>query len=142
MVTAGLKQRVPGTHNVPALEQRQRLSGCPTGMEMKHAADVQIIRHQGPGVLPNGFLLEDWPVFQVFPGSLVTSTTPCSPLLAIVGNLRGCAMQHVGQSLLTPTLPPLRAPSFSVERFGYEPLCFSTVAPAAQRDTIETCGNR
>src|SRR5437867_4596043 len=109
---------------------------------MKRVPDVQVISHQGLWILSNGFLLQDWPVFEIFPGSPVTSMTPCRPLLAIVRHLGRSAMEHVGQSLLPPSFPSLRAPSLSVERFCHKPLGFRTVAPPAQRQTMEARGNR
>jgi hypothetical protein len=88
-------------------------------MVMIHMLHITVVGHKSKGVLTKGLLVQDWPVFQIFPGSSVAPATTYYPLFTIIRYPCGGAMQYVGQSLFLPTLPPLGAPLLSLERLFY-----------------------
>src|SRR6266516_1918428 len=111
-------------------------------MFMEHMSDRTVIGHKGGRILPEGFFLQDWPVFQVFPGCAIALSTTCCPLFTIIRHTRRSAMQHIGQPLFLPGLASLGAPAFSFECLCDQAFTLGTVAPRAQVKPTQTCGDR
>src|SRR6266496_1521459 len=100
-------------------------------MFMEHLPYSTVIGHKGGRMLPQGFFLQDRPVFQVFPGRSISSSTTCCPLFTIIGHARRSAMQDIGQPLFLPSLESLKAPAFSFECLCDQSFTLGTVAPRA-----------
>src|SRR6266702_747910 len=111
-------------------------------MFMEHLPDRTVIGHKGRRILPEGFFLQDWPVFQVFPRSAIALSTTCCPLCTIIRHTCHSAMQNIAQPLFLPGLESLGAPAFSLECLCDQPFTLGTVAPRAQVKPTQTCSNR
>src|SRR5437773_8608835 len=111
-------------------------------MFMEHVPDRTVIGYKGGRIVPEGFFLQDWPVFQVGPGRPITLATTCGPLFTIIRYTRRSAMQHRGQPLFLPGLEALGTPVFSLACLCDQPFTLGPIAPRTQVKPTQTGGDR
>src|SRR5712692_11903831 len=116
----------------------QGLACCTTCMFMEHYPYVTVISHKSNRILPKRFFLQDWPIFQISPGSPVAPATTCHPLFTIIRYLRGSMVQYVTQALFLPGLPLLVAPMLPLKCFCDQSFSLGAVAPGTQVKTAQT----
>ena len=112
------------------------------GLLVKHVARITIVRQECTGIGAHLVFLEDRPILQELPRRSVAAAAPRVPVVAVVRDPRGRAMQHIRDSFVAPFVPLCGRPSIAGERFFDQLLAFRSIAPPLEIPAAQGGGRR
>ena len=122
--------------------EAEGLAAGAAGVLVEHAAAVAVVGNEGSRVATQRLFLQNGPIRQVFPGGAVSSAPTGSPLLAIIRDPSGSAVEDVSHPFLLPRLPLVGTPALALEGGGDQLFGISAVAPSAQVKATQRGGDR